>query len=57
MFSAWFGMMEVRRRYAGVEVSSWLSVSWHVFIRMIFYNNEKFGMLMECMSFADSFVR
>lgn len=28
----------------GGGVSSWLTVSWHVLLKMIFYNNEKFRM-------------
>ena len=33
----------------GLGVSSWLRVSWQVLIRILFYNKEKFGMLMKCM--------
>lgn len=49
------GEKEVRGR-VGVGASSWLGVSWHVFIKMIFYNNEKFGTPRERMIFADSLV-
>lgn len=40
----------------GLGVSSWLRVSWQVLIRILFYNKEKFGMLMKCMVFANIFV-
>lgn len=57
VFSARFWMMEVRRRYVGRggvggRVSGWLSVSSHVFISMIFYNNERFRTPMEHMIFC-----
>lgn len=37
-------------------VSTWLTVSWHVLIKMIFYSNEKFEMPVERMVFAAIFV-
>lgn len=40
----------------GLGVSSWLRVSWQVLIRILFYNKEKFVMLMKCMVFANIFV-
>lgn len=56
VFSAGFRMIGVRQWSAGVGVASWLSVSWHALIRIIFYNNETLGTFMESVVFADSFV-
>lgn len=40
----------------GRGVSSWLRVSWHVLIRILFYNNENLGTPRKRMVFAHIFV-
>lgn len=51
VFSARFWMIGVRPVCSCGDLQ-WPTVSWHVLIGMISYNNEKFGMSMESMVFA-----